>query len=355
MLTEPYLGVFDPKADSPLADDVVLNKKHRYQTFDAAAEIDRISRHVFGKPCSNFSVMGSGVNTNDHNVYVATVPLNGTQQEVVFRINTTEHVEGYLLVEALVYEKLRTAGIPIPTVHAVQLRDSKFPYDFMVQQRVGTGDLEAHLKLDANAAERPYFERMAGEYLAQVHGILADGFGHFSVAAAEHGTLIGADRTWQDYLATQLGETLKYLSAVRVLTPPFANEIERALHDHARLTSIQQGSLLHGDFHDANLIIDVNQKTIAAAVDLSQAKAGDPLFDIGFYATYHTDKRLPEFLEGYTSIAGNIPDLPQRIAYYDLRINLAKAKLRYRFGLQHRIPLSIDGMNIDLRELGKRS
>lgn len=351
MIMEPYRGMFDPKADYQGTDEMLRKKKDCRATIDAAVEIPQISHRVFGKAQDSFHLIGSSDNSQDHTVYVVQVTLADQPKQFIYRINADVVPDEYLTVEELVYAELGARNIPTPKVFATHLRDAEFPYDFNVLEKVGTGTLEAHLVQHPSPDEEQHFARQAGAYLANVHQIPLPGFGYFGAVEARAGRLIGLNNSWSDFITIRFEENLAFLRDRQVFDQSLTARVRNAFAHHGTLFTLSEGVLLHGDFQNANILVDSQRREIVAAVDLSQAKVGDPSFDIGFYATYPEDKRLAAFLEGYRAVAGDTPDLTPRIAIYDLRINVAKAKLRYRYGVHHRIAAAIDGINADLRIL----
>ena len=344
MVVYPH-GIFDPKADSPLSDEELRNKKDRYESFKADIEIDRITRSVFGADASSVKVFGNTTNALDHLVYE--VHVQG-QPALVYRIATGSTPAHHLATEEHLYALWRTRGIPVPEVFATHIRDREFSYDWMVMEKVGTESLEQHLH--NNPADDEYYAREAGRYLAAIHRIELPGFGHLSLAP-DGNKLAGSESSWSAAVYIRLEDTIDYLISCGIVGDRVADEIRNAFRRNADALVLERGMSLHGDYHDANIIIDSGMRTVAAAIDLSQAKAGDPVFDIAFYSTYYSPEKLGRFLEGYRSVTPTPPDAERRISLYALRIHLSKAKLRKRFGYDERIPAARAGIERALRVL----
>lgn len=344
MAARPH-DIFDPKADSPLSDDELRGKKQRYDHFNTDVEIDRITRQVFGTGASRAEVLGNTANTFDHLVYE--VHVQG-QPVLVYRIATGSRPAHYLATEERLYALWRERGIPTPVIFATHMRDHEFSYDWMVMQKVGTESLEYHLH--DHPTDDDSYAREAGRFLAAIHRIELPGFGHLSLTP-DGRDIVGVQSSWSEAIHVRLEDTIGYLISCDIVGIRLADEIREAFRRNADMLVLKDGVSLHGDYHDANIIIDAGTHTAVAAVDLSQAKVGDPVFDIAFYSTYYAPEKLDHFLAGYRSVTPALPDIQKKIALYALRIHLSKAKLRKRFGYDERIPAAQTGIKHALRVL----
>lgn len=335
--------VFDPKADSPLSDETLKGKKERYARFDSDTALARVIRDVFDTEIKSVQSLSTGSNAFDHLVYRVQI-TDG--RSVICRINTDPTISEYFLVEAALYNAWRTAGIPSPEVFAVQLRTDSEGFDYMILESVGTTDLERLLKEDS--ARTASCAVRAAEFLAHIHSVSLPGFGMLTLKDTQ---LTGSHSSWSEAVLVRLNETLEYLVEHSLLTKDQVEAIQAAFVRHNDLLELSQGVSLHGDYHNANILFDEIKGTIPAAIDLSQAKVGDPVFDLAFYSTYVTPEVFTIFLTAYQSKAGVQVDLEKKLALYRLRIYASKAKLRKRFGYEERIPAAIEGMVQALQEL----
>ncbi len=344
MAADPAL--FDPKADS-LLDDVHLHAlKTRYKTVDTTQLAHRALKETLGIVPVSIRSLGGGGNAMDHVIIVAEAFHESEQREFVIRANTSPFPEPRLVLEATLYALWSSRGVVTPRVHGVGLRTQARAYDYMVMDRVGDLDLETYRK---NRHDPGALAHSAGSFLAALHGVPLSGFGPFSPRYAE-GLLMGAYDSWEAAIRDGVPDTLKYLERESIVNMEIAQEITAVFERHAPLLALSEGVLLHGDYHPANVLVRMDTGAIAGAVDLSQAKVGDPLFDIAFYGTYD-GAALPAFVSGYQDVRP-IPENPiERIALYSLRILMSKAKLRHRFGFGERIPAAVAGMEDALRVL----
>jgi aminoglycoside phosphotransferase (APT) family kinase protein len=340
-------ALFDQKADSLLTAEELLAKKSRYESFDAEREIAKITRHFFNTEPARVTSLRAA-NAIDHLVFGVDVMVGGTIKALVFRINADSHVETHLLVEEMLYAAIGSQGIGAPKVYAAALRGSDFSYDVMIAERIGTGDLETHLRDNTHDAET--YTKKAGAYLAELHRLRFPGFGTFSLRAAERGQLEAIQSSWQDVLHTKLADNVEFLVRERIITAEVGAHARAAMEKAPDLPH-EETVFLHGDYHDANVLIDANSGSVVGAIDLSGAKVGDRVFDIAFYSTYVPDERLEWFLEGYREKGHLDATFKERLALYRLRIFLSKAKLRRRLGYEARIGEAVQGVHTSLKKL----
>ncbi len=335
--------MFDPKADSPLSDSVLREKKERYARFDTESVVTRITQESLGVGVKKIEPLGTGANAFDHLVF----RLHTDDGRVmVCRINADALVAEDFPIEAELYSAWRAAGVPSPEVYNVTMRDKADGLDYMLLESVGAGDLEKHLIQHPEDAIE--YARASGAFLAHLHTVSVPGFG---MLALRKGLLQGSHATWREAIQVRLEETLAYLVRHQLLSPEQEETVRAAVARNDALLDLDQSVTLHGDYHNANIIIDEAREGIAAAIDLSQAKAGDPLYDLAFYSTYVSPETFKVFCEGYFPQADRPKDFEKKLALYQLRIYLSKAKLRKRFGYENRIPAAIEGVVHALKQL----
>ena len=337
--------LFDPKADSPLSDEALQKKQDRYAHFDAATVLPRIARESFGAAIVQVDPLGTGANAFDHLVFRL---HTDDGRRVVCRINTDTLVAKYFPVETALYNAWRAVGIPSPAVYAVSLRKTPNDIDYMLLESVGATDLEKYIKV--HPEEEMELARAAGAFLARLHSLPVQGFG---ILGFHHDSLTGQQSSWPQALLIRLDETIAYLLDHNIISRSDAEASRAMFTRHEGLLALAQATALHGDYHDANILLDETSKEVVAAIDLSQAKAGDPLYDIAFYGTYVTAEKFNSFCSGYFAKSVTPPELELKVALYQLRIYLSKAKLRKRFGYTDRIPAAIHGVERSLATLVK--
>ncbi len=340
-------ALFDPKADSPATDEYLHALKERYQALDIQALAQHTLEETLGITPIAVQSLGGGENAMDHVLLSVEALYQGEHKEFVVRVNTSSVPEPRLVLETKLYALWQSKGVPAPRVYGVRLRTQAYPYDFMVMDKVGDLNLETYRRGRYGSVTTA---RSAGAFLANLHVVALRGFGPFASGYTD-GHLVGACDSWEEAIREDVEGTLDYLERTEIMSVEATGRTKRIFEQHKSLLTLPEGVLLHGDFHPANILVYMDTGLVAGAVDLSQAKVGDPLFDIAFYGTYDTET-FSEFMTGYAEVRPLPEDSKERLALYSLRILMSKAKLRKRFGYEDRIAAAIIGMEDALRVLG---
>ncbi|MDP2815206.1 MAG: phosphotransferase [Rectinemataceae bacterium] len=340
-------ALFDPKADSPAADEYLHALKVRYQAIDIHALALHTLEETLGIAPVAVRSLGGGENAMDHVLLLVEAVYKGEHKEFVVRVNTSPVPEPRLLLEARLYALWQSKGVPTPRVYGVRLRTQTYPYDYMVRDKVGDLNFETYRRSRYNSVATT---RSVGAFLANLHDVPLHGFGPFASGYAD-GHLVGVYDSWEEAIREDVEGTLGYLERAEIINAETAERSKRTFEQYKSLLTLPKGVLLHGDFHPANVLVYADTGLVAGAVDLSQAKVGDPLFDIAFYGTYDIET-FSEFMTGYAEVRPLPEDSRERLALYSLRILMSKAKLRKRFGYEDRIAAAIVGMEDALRVLG---
>jgi aminoglycoside phosphotransferase (APT) family kinase protein len=90
--------------------------------------------------------------------------------------------------------------------------------------------------------------------------------------------------------------------------------------------------LLHGDLSYDNVLWDFSSNNLKSVIDWEDAVLGDPIFELAGLATFHPVERHSFFLDAYYEGRQRPAEFHLRFWTYYLRIALAKAVHRHRFG-----------------------
>lgn len=186
---------------------------------------------------------------------------------------------------------------------------------------------------DAVLDDKPNLPAVIGAALKRVHRVEAKGAGLLdldSPRASERPT--GAHRHWIDYVELRLSEHLAACTNAGYLNATLAIEISELFATMRGALHNRPLRLLHGDPGNHNIFLSSDLQGVTALVDWEDALAGDPLFDVAMWSTFHPPRRLPAFLSGYGLPRPNI-EQQRLIALYFLRIALSKTVHRHRFGI----------------------
>jgi aminoglycoside phosphotransferase (APT) family kinase protein len=171
----------------------------------------------------------------------------------------------------------------------------------------------------------------AGRALSCVHTIKGEGAGLLDTEMAS--TPRGIHRRWEDYVHLLLDEHLDRCIEAGFVDNPLAEEIRELFQAMRPALANRPMRLLHGDLGIHNIVVDPASKDVTALLDWEDALVGDPLFDIAMVSSFHPERRLPAFLQGY-GLAQPNPDERRLVALYFLRIALSKTVHRLRFGVR---------------------
>jgi len=239
-----------------------------------------------------------------------------------------------LLLDAWAHRRLNASGLPALDVSAVDVTCSLAPFAFELLSEAGGESLR---KFDSNEdALRPLLEDL-GRRLVAVHALRCEGFGLLEAdAAGSTANPHGSCRSWLAYLHLQLERHIAICSDIGAINALDAARIERHWADASPRLVLDSASLLHGDLGNHNLFTD--GRGITHLIDWEDCLAGDPIFDLAFWATFHPERRHAWLLESYaaecTLRRRALPaDFDYRFWSYFLRISLAKTVLRHRLGI----------------------
>lgn len=176
-----------------------------------------------------------------------------------------------------------------------------------------------------------------GRLLARLHTIRTEGFGLLDAAPLAAGSTSaprGGWNSWLEYLQTNFDEHLDRCRELGAIDWRQAQRIANAFAAGTSQLGPMTPVLLHGDLGSHNIFTD--GQTITALVDWEDCLAGDAVYDLAFWATFHPRRRYRALLAAYREAAEPAADFDQRFWLYYLRVALAKTVLRHRFDLRDR-------------------
>ncbi len=192
--------------------------------------------------------------------------------DLVVRFNVRDPQWPKIAREAEAYRLMGAAGLPVPEVLHVDTSRSVCPYDAMVLSRMPGMSLERRWK-DLESAPRETLAVEVGALLRTVHAIRPGGFGELALPAGErHATFA----TYIDAL-----RELRVADALRVgaIEEQHAARVRAAFAAAGdALAEVGAASLVHGDYHFGNVLVEGGRVT--ALLDLEWSRAGDPLEDL---------------------------------------------------------------------------
>jgi hypothetical protein len=328
-------SVFYPKADLPETAGLARLTQAPEPGEEAARREHVVAacRHALG--CAPAGVAPLGEQGTFHRLYRAALPGGGV---VILKMNVLGHLgrDFPLHLDAWAAERLRAAGLPALRVFCVDLSRRVCPFDYQISEQARGVPLKA---LDNDEARlRPLLFRL-GRTLARLHRIRVSGFGLMDVGPLAGGgpaaDCRGMLENWPQFIRLNLEEHLRACTDSGAIDGDLARRAGAAFARHAGLLeAVARPGLLHGDPGSHNVFTDGG--AISALIDWEDCLAGDPLYEVAFWATFHPDHRHAGFLDGYRS-EGPLPDdFGPRFWLYYLRVALCKTVLRHRLGIADR-------------------
>ena len=315
--------MFLRKADVAIDDDALrqLTRRNREQAATRIPTIVALISSTFGEPAEVVPLSSQGT---FHLVHRATL-YSG--QHLIVRSSLTELFErdDSLLIERKVFPFLTAVGLSTPAIHVTSVGDRDCaPFDYVIADEAPGQVIQA---LPESAQEHSELWRSVGAALHRVHTISGQGFG---ALLSEHRgkTLQGSRSHWHEHVLCNCDIHIDRCSKLGLLGRGEADEAMRYVAHVGREAEFDS-ALLHGDLGNHNVFID--DRMIPTLVDWEDALLGDPVFDLAMWATFNPSRRHAAFFEGYGAA---VDDQRLRVALsvYFLRITLAKAVVRHRFG-----------------------
>jgi aminoglycoside phosphotransferase (APT) family kinase protein len=317
---------FLPKADLPLADWVLRSEGI---TLLADATIAQACSQLLHQPVT-VTPLAEGTAHRLWRVHCA------SGETLICRANALYRwFRDYpLWLDAYVSDRLGHFDVPVLATRAIDLSRQYCPTDLIVLDEARGTSLRAFD--DDDERLRPLLYQL-GSVLARLHRVDIDhGYGLIDLKALfkSAGQLSGSHSTWEEYLRLNLDAHVEACLVEGAITPDEAKRICWLFDDCGDLFAHVRPALLHGDLGNHNVFAADGK--ITALIDWEDALAGDPVYEIAFWATFHPERRHDAFMDGYRSEAALPVDFEARFWLYFVRIALAKTVLRRRFGLKDR-------------------
>ena len=230
----------------------------------------------------------------------------------------------------------RLTDVGAPAVRCVDLSREICPFDYEIIDETAGGSLTRYDEGDGILPQL----RLLGAKAAEIHKHRLAGFGFLDVRPLADARdlaiteLRGVWDAWRDYVELHLDRHVDYCRRNGAIAEEEQRRILALFTEHARLWDDAPSALLHGDLGNHNVFTDGAR--ITAIIDWEDCLAGDPVFDIAFWATFHPEPRHAAFLDGYRAVAALPADFALRFWLYFLRVSLAKTVHRHRFGYTDR-------------------
>ena len=226
--------------------------------------IDDVVKAAAGsKPRERHKVVLGEVNE----VYVVVTESN---QQLIVRISRSEHPR--FEAEKWAIDGVKKKGVPAPEVLLIKSESVEdMNLTFCVEKKLPGTPLR-----DVHYTERERISdivQQAGEILAKIHSVEAQGFGGFDKPG------VGKYGSWSDYIMEVAKDRDAIVEAATKMGMA-TSDVDRGLDilkQNARLFENVSSQLLHSDFSSKHILVDGN--TITGILDFEGSKSGDPVWD----------------------------------------------------------------------------
>lgn len=219
--------------------------------------------------------------------------------------------------EKWAYEILSETDVPVSRVIALDTSKHLVPYDYLILTRMPGQTIRASIA-DLSLSSRYDIVYNAGQHLATLHRHSFDQFGLLYNIAA--GTPLP---DWSAYVAEHFRYYQGQVQALGILSASIQARIDALMVRMQPLFStLQQGTLIHGDYNFLNLLQQDGR--LSAVLDFDWASSGDPSWD--FRIDDSIESQLPgsraALYAGYTS-RRPLPDGHwERVSFYRIGLYL---------------------------------
>lgn len=271
-----------------------------------------------------------------HRVFKITVRA----KEYILRLNAQpeQYIECQFYIDEWIAKTLRLRHLPTPAIYRVDTSRTICSTDYEVMEAAPGSSL---YELSQTRKLTHSILVNLGKFIAKIHSIPIRGYGPLMMTGRRDQAYVkGMLSSWHDYFFMQLNRHVNVCRTYGLITQPFERKIYLAVTRTENVLGTIESVLLHGDVAHHNAF--ANGKIITALIDWEDCLSGDSVYDIAYYGTGASTHEawLPSFLEGYQSIRKLPKDFEIRYWLYYLRISLAKAVVRLRYGTsqEERLP-----------------
>jgi aminoglycoside phosphotransferase (APT) family kinase protein len=314
--------LFYPKSDLP----IISCPSNACPLEQVAASLRAICERHFR--CFPEAISPVGEPGTFHRLFRLDLP---DSRSVIARLNalSDQFRDRPLLLDRWASARLHAAGLPALEVYAVDLSRRDCPWDYELLEPAQGVPLK---QFDNDETALAPLLTELGAFLARVHRLSTEHFG-LLIPDATGSEARGACSTWAGYLENHLERHVALCKNIQAISSREAQAILKVFRE-ATVRLETRPALLHGDPGSHNVFVEGDR--VSTLIDWEDALAGDPIYEVAFWATFHPEPRHAAFLEGYR----REQDLGKNFAYrfwlYFLRVALAKTVVRHNLGLRDR-------------------
>jgi len=226
--------------------------------------IRKLYKSVFNEKIINLQDKSKGL---ENKVFLIETDNENTVLKISARV---DDLAGKYQVHREAWAAKACAEIKLPVPRIIVFDNSRklANFDYVIESRINGVDLSESMLSDS---ELKRVMRHVGKLLKQMHGISAEGFGALT------GELKGHAKSWR-YLRKPINRLSDGLFNEKIVTKKQSNHIANYFLERESILDFDDPRLLHNDIQKNNLM--VNQNKLVGIIDLGDAMAGDPVYDL---------------------------------------------------------------------------
>jgi aminoglycoside phosphotransferase (APT) family kinase protein len=207
-----------------------------------------------------------------------------------------------LAKEVAAYRLIRRNGITLipELIGGASARDSPIGRPYLIMTRL-RGESAEEITPSASDHDVSEIYRQMGSWLRRIHGIQRSGFGYqlSTTAKTDLRNEVFMRRVFDERAAVYADQTGDRETA---------DAAAAYVADRTELFAMCRNPvLLHGDFHEGNVIVDLsqNEPVLTGVIDLENAMTGDPIADFARLDTFSirgSEVKQRALFEGYGSV-----------------------------------------------------
>lgn len=203
------------------------------------------------------------------------VKFSSSHDDVIFRIYNWNNWKRKPKKEVMILKQLDkqfNGSLPIPKVFHFVEDTKQFHKPVSVISRLQGEPLSNILPQISNSDQKRIGTQM-GTFLEKIHSIKWSHFGELYLNSDEDKNRASSER---DFIIDHLNRYVEDLKIIIGLDPWIPTQLKRIIDFVDEIIRNQQASLLHGDFHEANILVkkdDKGQINLTGVLDWEHAKA----------------------------------------------------------------------------------
>ncbi len=269
------------------------------------------------------------------------------------RVENGSDGDDYMEVEASVLRLVKTVGVPVPEMFAVDSSRSAWPFAYQIMENMPYEDLNRLRR--TGTLDVPKIMFRLGAYIAMWQKLEFDGFGPFDADKFRcEGVMKGLYKTYAEYYFLNMSKHLDYLEGKNFLTHGQCARILELAKEYSTLLELERGCLVHKDLALWNVLGDTED--IKAVIDWDDSICGDPVDDLSLMGCFHDGGEMITLIKGYESVRPLPEKFGKRFWLHLLRNMIFKAVIRVGAGYFDRggdFFLSDDGSRLKATTLSR--